>query len=130
MIYTYESLVYKVSFGLLYCYKLILQLFALLLALCTNDVKVQGLDDAKSIITAVYITTINLIIVIMTYYAYRDYLNTYTALLTLSTYVSTNLILGLVFIPKVYYSLCTQNRHSDIIIYNTHKNNSLHGPYI
>ena len=92
--------VHKIFLGLLFTYKMVLQLIALL-ALCTNDIKVKGLDDAKYVITTVYLTTINIVLVIMTFYLLKGYLNIYTSMITLLVFISTTTILGLVFIPKV-----------------------------
>ena len=107
MIYKYPSLVHQVFVGLLYAYKMFIQLAALLLALCTHNIKVKGLDDAKYIIAGIYITTINVLTSAMTTYALSEYLSTYTAMFVLLTFFATSLILALVYIPKV--QACMQN---------------------
>ena len=101
MIYKNPSLIHRIFVGLLYTYKILIQLAALILALCTHNIKVKGLDDAKYIIAGVYITTIYLLLSAMTIYALREYLSTYTAIFVLLTFFATTLILGLVYIPKV-----------------------------
>ena len=101
MIYLHESLIHKVFVGILYGYKGFIQLIALLLAFRTHDIKVKGLDDAKYIISTVYITTIGIVIITMTIYVLREYLNISTATIALTVFFSTTVILGLVFIPKV-----------------------------
>ena len=105
MTYVYDSIVRQIIIGLLYSYKLLIHMAAMFLALCTHDIKVKGLDDAKCIIAAVYFTTINLLLVTMTFYVLREYLITYTVMFTFLIFFSTTLILGLVFIPKVNLSL-------------------------
>ena len=102
MIYTHESPVHRVFLGLLFGYKIIIQTIALFLAFRTHDIKVKGLDDTKCIITAVYVTTMNTVVFTMSFYLLKEHLNTYTAMITLSVFISTTMILGLVFIPKVY----------------------------
>ena len=92
-----------VFIGLLFGYKIILQVIALYLAFRTHDIKVKGLDDTKCIITAVYITTINTVVFTMAFYALREHLNTYTAVITICIFISTTMILGLIFIPKVKF---------------------------
>ena len=52
-------------------------------------------------ISTVYITTIGIVIITMTFYVLREYLNIYTATITLTIFFSTTVILGLIFIPKV-----------------------------
>ena len=100
VIYIYDSLTYKVFFGLLLSYKLIIQLTAMILALCTHDIKVKGLDDAKYIIAAVYIQTINLLLAAMIIYTLMENLYAYTIATFILTFIATTLILGVVFIPK------------------------------
>lgn len=102
MNYIHVSSVHRAIIGLLFSYKLILQLVALYLALRTHDVKVKGLDGTKCIISAIYITTINIVLITMTFYVLRRHLITYTAIITLVVFFSTTVILGLIFIPKVY----------------------------
>ena len=96
-----ESSVHVVFIGLLFGYKLILQVLALCLAFRTHNIKVKGLDDAKCIITAVYVTTINIVVFTMAFYALTGHLNTYIAVTTICIFISTTMILGLIFIPKV-----------------------------
>ena len=100
VIYIYDSLTNKIFLGLLYSIKGLFQLIAMLLALCTHDIKVKGLDDAKYIIAAVYITTINLMLAAMTTYILAENLYTYATTTFLLISYSTTLILGVVFIPK------------------------------
>ena len=100
MIYTYDPLINKIFLGLLYSYKLVFQLTAMVLALCTHDIKVKGLDDAKYIIAAVYITSINLLLAAMTTYTLVENLYIYTTTAFILGFISTTLILGVVFIPK------------------------------
>ena len=69
-----------------------IQLVALLLALCTHNIKVKGLDDAKYIIAGIYLTTINVLASAMTTYALSEYLSTYTAMFVLMTFFATSLI--------------------------------------
>ena len=101
MIYLHESPVNRVFIGILYGYKGLIQLISLLLAFRIRNIKVKGLDDAKYIVSAVYITTISIVIITMTFYVLREYLTVYISTTTLVIFLSTTAILGLVFIPKV-----------------------------
>ena len=101
MIYLNESKIHYIFIAILYGYKCLLQLIALLLAFRTRNIKVKGLDNAKFIISTVYITTIGIVLIAMASYLLREYLNIYTAVMTLSLFFSTSVIIGLVFIPKV-----------------------------
>ena len=100
MTYEYKSSVTEVIISVLFIYKIILHLVSMTLALCTHDIKVKGLEDAKCIIAAVYFTTINLILVGTLTFIIRDNLYAYTTTIPLLTFFSTTVILGLIFIPK------------------------------
>ena len=100
VIYIYDTITYKVFLGLLFSYKLVFQLIAMVLALCTHDIKVKGLDDAKYIIAAVYIQSINLLLAAMTAYTLSQNLYAYTITCFALAVTVTTLILGVAFIPK------------------------------
>ena len=100
MIYRIESFGIEIASYLLFFYKMFLYLIAMMLALCTHNVKVKGLEDAKCIIAAVYFTTIDLVLVVMTHLTLGENLYSNTTSLFLLTFIGTTVILGLVFIPK------------------------------
>ena len=89
-----------ILFGILYGYKALLQVTALVLAFRTRKVKVKGLDDSKYIATAIYVTSIVLAVVIISTYTLRDYVNTYPGLVGMGLLVGTTMILALVFVPR------------------------------
>ena len=88
---------YAVLFG----YKGVLQILALLLAFRTRNVKVKGLDDSVYIGASVYVTSIVLTVIIVSTYTLRDYVNAYPAVVGMGLLLGTTMILGLVFIPRV-----------------------------
>ena len=90
-----------ILFGVLYGYKALVQVTALVLAFRTRKVKVKGLDDSKYIAAAIYVTSIVLAVVIISTYTLRDYVNTFPALVGMGLLVGTTMILALVFIPRV-----------------------------
>ena len=100
-IYLLDSPVQKIFIAILFGYKGVLQLIALLLAFRTRNINVKGLDDAKYIISTVYITTIGIVVIAMTFFVLREFLIVYTAIISLTLFFATAVILGLVFIPKV-----------------------------
>lgn len=100
-IYFLDSSVQKIFTAILYGYKGVLQLIALLLAFRTRNIHVKGLDDAKYIISTVYITTIGIVVITMSFYVLREFLIVYTATVSFTLFFTTAVILGLVFIPKV-----------------------------
>ena len=90
-------ILYAVLFG----YKGVLQVLALLLAFRTRNVKVKGLDDSVYIAASVYVTSIVLTVIIVSTYTLRDYVNAYPAVVGMGLLLGTSAILGLVFVPRV-----------------------------
>ena len=90
-----------IALGVLYGYKALLQVIAILFAFSTRKVKVKGLDDAKYIAIAVYITSIVTVVIIVGTYTLYDYRNTFPLVICSGIFVGTTAILMLVFIPKV-----------------------------
>ena len=60
-----DSTARDIYLGILYGYKMVLQIIALVLAFATRKVKVKGLDDAKYIAAAIYVTSIVLAVIIV-----------------------------------------------------------------
>ena len=90
-----------IALGVLYGYKALLQIVAILFAFSTRKVKVKGLDDAKYIVTAVYVTSIVTAVIIVATYTLYDYSNALSAVLCSGIFIGATIILLLVFIPKV-----------------------------
>ena len=63
--------------------------------------KVKGLDDAKYILAAIYVSSIVLAVIIVSTYSLKDYINVYSAVFCTGFFLGTTVILGLVFGPKV-----------------------------
>ena len=80
---------------------MLLQVIALVLAFSTRKVKVKGIDDAKYIAAAIYVTSIVLAVVIVATYSLKDFVNAFPALFCNWVHHWSTVILGLVFVPKV-----------------------------
>ena len=87
--------------GVLYGYKALLQVIALILAFTTRKVKVKGLNDAIYIAGAIYVTSLLWAVFIVATYSLTEYLNVYTTVFCLSLFLGTSVIVALVFVPKV-----------------------------
>ena len=61
----------------------------------------KGLDDAKYILAAIYVSSIVLAVIIVSTYSLKDFINTYSAVFCSGFFIGTTVILGLVFGPKV-----------------------------
>ena len=80
-----------------------LQICALYFAFQTRKVKVKGLNDAKYIAVIVYITTnIVLVITLVMSFALSNYVNIFASVYSIGIWVTATVILGVMFIPKVY----------------------------
>ena len=90
-----------VLYAVLFGYKGLLTIFALLLAFRTRKVKIKGLDDSKYIAASIYVTSIVLAVIIVSTYTLRDYANSYPGVVGIGLLQGTTIILGLVFVPRV-----------------------------
>ena len=77
------------------------QVLALSLSFATWKVQVRGLDDSKPIITATYVTSLVLAVVIVSTYSLVGYNNAYAIVFDAGFFIGTTLILFLVFMTKV-----------------------------
>lgn len=80
---------------------MILQIVALLFAFSIRKVKVKGLDDAKYIGAAIYVTSIVLAVTIVATYTLRGSINGIVTLTCTGFLIGTSVILILVFVPLV-----------------------------
>lgn len=99
--YTCSSPCRDIALGILYGYKAALQVGALVLAFQIRKVKIKGLNDAKYVAVAIYITSVILSCVIVSTYSLRDYVNTYAMVLGVGFVIGTTMVLALVFVPRV-----------------------------
>ena len=91
-----------IALGILFGYKALLQIIALILSFSIGGVKTKGLNDAKHITIAVYVTSIVTAVIFISSYTLKTFLNLFAALFSFGILVGTTVILALVFLPKVY----------------------------
>lgn len=99
--YVCDSKSRDIALGVLYGYKALLQIIALAFSFSIRKVKVKGLNDAKYIAAAVYVTSIVTTVIIVSLYSLKRFINLYAALFALGFFIGTTFILALVFLPKV-----------------------------
>ena len=99
--YSCSSTPRNIFLGILYGYKMILQVIALVLAFSTHKVKVKGLDDAKYIAATIYVTSIVLAVIMVATYSLKNFVNAFPTLFCTGFFIGTTSILGLAFVPKV-----------------------------
>ncbi|CAI8049960.1 Gamma-aminobutyric acid type B receptor subunit 2, partial [Geodia barretti] len=100
-LYECESKGRVVLYAVLFGYKGLLTVIALLLAFHTRKVKVKGLDDSKYIAASIYVTSIVLAVIIVSTYTLNDYVNAYPAVVGVGFLFGTTVILALVFTPRM-----------------------------
>lgn len=99
--YVCDSKSRDIALGILYGYKALLQIIALVFSFSIRKVKVKGLNDAKYIAAAVYVTSIVTAVIFVSLYSLKTYINLYAALFAFGFFIGTTFILVLVFVPKV-----------------------------
>ena len=99
--YVCTSTARNIFLGVLYGYKMVLQIIALVLAFSIRKVKVKGLNDATYIAAAVYVTSIVLAVIIISDYSLSEFVNVHAAVDCTGDFIGTTVVLGLVFVPKV-----------------------------
>ena len=100
-VYICDSTARSILVGVLYGYKMVLQGIALLFAFSIRKVKVKGLNDAKYIGAAIYVTSIVLAVIIVATYTLKDVINGFAVLFCTGFQIGTTVILILVFVPLV-----------------------------
>ena len=90
-----------ITLGILYGYKALLQLIALILAFSIRKVKFKVLNDSPYIALAIYVTSIVTAVIIVSTYSLKDIINGYAVVFGLGFLIGTTVILFLVFVPNV-----------------------------
>ena len=99
--YICKSDSYLIWLGVIFGYKAIFQVIAILLAFGTRKVEIEGLNDAKYIAGVIYVTSIVLAVIIVSVVTLDEYLNALAAVYSIGFTIAATFILGLVFVPKV-----------------------------
>ena len=86
---------------ILYIYKGLLQLAAMLMAFHIRRVKIKVFNDSKEIAIAIYLNCITLLLLAVVEFTLSAYHEAYAALFGAGMIVGATLFLTLVFIPRV-----------------------------
>ena len=96
-----HSLDRSITLGVLYGYKMVLQIIALIIAFTIRKVKIKGLNDTKYIAVAVYITSIITAMTIVITFTLDQHINIFGSIFGIGFFIVTTVILGLVMLPPV-----------------------------
>ena len=103
--YTCQSCDHDIWIGIIFGFKVVLQVAALFLAFGICKVKVKELSYSKFIAATVYITVMILTVEIIIYITLNEYVNTFSALFSTSMFIASTIVLGLVCMPFVVTEL-------------------------
>lgn len=97
---------------IIFSYLSLLQLVGIILAFQTRKVKINVLNDSKSVATLIYISSIVLVVIVLIRFFLRSYINAGTAIFCGGILLLATIFLVLIFCPKVIYTylhiaLCT-----------------------
>ena len=99
--YTCDTRSRDIFLGVLYGYKALLQVMAMIFAFSIRKVKVKGLNDTKFIVAIVYVTSLSTAVLIVAVYTLKTRINGFALVFSSAILVGTTTTLALVFIPKV-----------------------------
>jgi gamma-aminobutyric acid type B receptor len=86
----------------IFLYLILLQIVGIILAFQTRKVKINVLNDSKSVAALVYISSIVLVVIVLVTFILRSYINISAALFSTGIIVLATVFLILMFIPKMY----------------------------
>ena len=95
----------NVFISILFGYKAVLQVIALIFAFCTRKVSIKGLDDSPFIIAAIYVGSIVLAVIFVSAITLNDFENAFASVYCTGFFIGTTVILLLVFVPKVLHNI-------------------------
>ena len=101
--YVCQSTAQDIITGIIFGYKILIQIAALYLAFKVRKVNVKGLNDSRYNALIVYITTIALAVVFICRYTLDDYTNAYAVVVSVGVMVEATSVLSLTFIPNMSY---------------------------
>ena len=86
---------------IIFIYLALLQFVGIILAFQTRRVKINILNDSKSVASLVYISSIVLVVIVLVTFILRSYINVSAALFSGGIIVLATFFLLLMFVPKV-----------------------------
>ena len=90
-------------------FKLVLHVIAIILAFRIRKIEVDVINDYKYTSIMVYSSTVLIVLVVIFIYVFDDYINTVAVLVGLVLFLEAVIFLGMTFVPKVIYTLCSCN---------------------
>jgi gamma-aminobutyric acid type B receptor len=91
----------SITLGVLYGYKILPQMVALIFAFTIRKIQIKGLNDAKYIAFAVYISSLVTTIVIVINFTLKDFINAFATIFSTGFFIGNTAIILLILMPPV-----------------------------
>ena len=92
----------SIVIGIIFCYLILLQVAAIVLAIQTRRVKIKVLNDSKYIIALIYISSITVLAIAVVQFVLGAVININELIVSGVYFIATTSFLSLTFVPKVY----------------------------
>ena len=87
--------------AIIFCYLILLQVAAIVLAIQTRRVKIKVLNDSKYIIALIYISSITVLVIGVVQFVLGAVININELIVSGAFFIATTSFLSLTFVPKV-----------------------------
>ena len=87
--------------GILFGYKIIIQVLGVFLAFKIRKVKIRGLNESREVSAILYITSTILAVMIVTTFAFGDYIDVDSFIFAVGLCTATTVVLVFTFVTKV-----------------------------
>ena len=91
----------KIVVAIIFCYLILLQVAAIVLAIQTRRVKIKVLNDSKYIIALIYISSITVLVIGVVQFVLGAVININELIVSGAFFIATTSFLSLTFVPKV-----------------------------
>lgn len=100
-IYICDSYNRTITNSVIYGCKALLQVMALIFAFSIRKVNIKGLDDSPFIIAAIYVSSIVLAVILVSFITLKDFENVFAVVYCTGFFIGATAMLLLIFVPKV-----------------------------
>ena len=115
-IYICDSYNRTITNSVVYGCKAVLQVMALIFAFSIRKVNIKGLDDSPFIIAAIYVSSIVLAVILVSFITLKDFENVFAVVYCTGFFIGATAMLLLIFVPKVLFPgelhLCLSYLHN------------------
>jgi hypothetical protein len=92
---------HSITLSVLYGYKIIPQILALIFSFTIRKIQIKGLNEAKYVAFAVYISSLVTTIIIVINFTLKDFINAFAAIFSTGFFIGNTAIILLILMPPV-----------------------------